>query len=74
MVFSAIGNPSNFEQTMAGEGLQIAEAIRYRTIMIMAWWKCSTSWNGPSSKRVTALVTTGKDAVKIPTKFIYLHH
>mgnify|MGYP000196452112 CR=1 FL=1 len=25
------------------------------------------------SKRVTALVTTGKDAVKIPTEFIYLH-
>jgi 3-deoxy-D-manno-octulosonic-acid transferase len=29
MVFSAIGNPSSFEQTLASCGLDILEAIRY---------------------------------------------
>ena len=67
MVFSAIGNPSSFEQTMTAEGLNIVEAIRYPDhhdygIMDRA-----------ISRGVKALVTTGKDAVKIPTEFIYLH-
>ena len=73
MVFSAIGNPSSFEQTMAGEGLQIAEAIRYPDHHDYGMVEMQYIMERAISKRVTALVTTGKDAVKIPTEFIYLH-
>jgi 3-deoxy-D-manno-octulosonic-acid transferase len=73
MVFSAIGNPSSFEQTMAAEGLTIVEAIRYPDHHDYGMVEMQYIMERAISKHVTALVTTGKDAVKIPTEFIYLH-
>jgi 3-deoxy-D-manno-octulosonic-acid transferase len=73
MVFSAIGNPSSFEQTMAAEGLKIVEAIRYPDHHDYGMVEMQYIMERAISKHVTALVTTGKDAVKIPTEFIYLH-
>lgn len=31
------------------KGFRLQKPSVTRTIMIMAWWKCSTSWNGPSA-------------------------
>lgn len=52
MVFSAIGNPSSFEQTLACIGIDIIEAIRYPTFMITECWKCSISVKEPSAKKL----------------------
>ena len=73
MVFSAIGNPSSFEQTMNAEGLNIVEAIRYPDHHDYGMVEMQYIMDRAISKGVKALVTTGKDAVKIPTEFIYLH-
>lgn len=73
MVFSAIGNPSSFEQTMTAEGLNIVEAIRYPDHHDYGMVEMQYIMDRAISKGVKALVTTGKDAVKIPTEFIYLH-
>jgi len=73
MVFSAIGNPSSFEQTMTAEGLNIVEAIRYPDHHDYGMVEMQYIMERAISRGVKALVTTGKDAVKIPTEFIYLH-
>ncbi|WP_302574065.1 tetraacyldisaccharide 4'-kinase [uncultured Acidaminococcus sp.] len=73
MVFSAIGNPSSFEQTMNAEGLNIVEAIRYPDHHDYGMVEMQYIMDRAISRGVKALVTTGKDAVKIPTEFIYLH-
>ena len=73
MVFSAIGNPSSFEQTMTAEGLNIVEAIRYPDHHDYGMVEMQYIMDRAISRGVKALVTTGKDAVKIPTEFIYLH-
>ena len=73
MVFSAIGNPSSFEQTMTGEGLNIVEAIRYPDHHDYGMVEMQYIMDKAISRGVKALITTGKDAVKIPTEFIYLH-
>jgi len=73
MVFSAIGNPSSFEQTMNAEGLNIVEAIRYPDHHDYGMVEMQYIMDRALNKGVKALVTTGKDAVKIPTEFIYLY-
>jgi len=52
MVFSAIGNPSSFEQTLACIGIDIIEADDILTIMITECWKCSISVKEPSAKKL----------------------
>lgn len=71
MVFSAIGNPSSFEQTLTDVGLSIAEAIRYPDHHDYGMLEMQYIMERAIGKGVTALVTTAKDAVKIPTEFIY---
>lgn len=73
MVFSAIGNPSSFEQTLAASGLNIVEAIRYPDHHDYGMVEMQYIMDRAVKRGVKALVTTGKDAVKIPTEFIYLH-
>ena len=73
MVFSAIGNPSSFEQTLAGIGLDILEAIRYPDHHDYGMLEMQYSSERAASKEAVALITTGKDAVKIPTEFIYFN-
>ena len=71
MVFSAIGNPSSFEQTLTNEGLDIVEAIRYPDHHDYGMVEMQYIMDRAINKKVKALVTTAKDAVKIPTEFIY---
>ena len=65
MVFSAIGNPSSFEQTLACIGIDIIEAIRYPDHHDYGMLEMQYISERAISKEVVAMVTTGKDAVKI---------
>ncbi|MEG2343605.1 MAG: tetraacyldisaccharide 4'-kinase [Acidaminococcaceae bacterium] len=71
MVFSAIGNPSSFEQTLTDVQLNIEEAIRYPDHHDYGMLEMQYIMERAIRKNVTALITTAKDAVKIPTEFIY---
>jgi tetraacyldisaccharide-1-P 4'-kinase len=71
MVFSAIGNPSSFEQTLSGIGLNIKEAVRYPDHHDYGMLEMQYISERASSHKAVAMVTTSKDAVKIPTEFIY---
>ena len=71
MVFSAIGNPSSFEQTLSSIGLNIKEAVRYPDHHDYGMLEMQYIIERASSQKAVAMVTTSKDAVKIPTEFIY---
>lgn len=71
MVFSAIGNPSSFEQTLSSVGLNIMEAVRYPDHHDYGMLEMQYINERASSLKAVAMVTTAKDAVKIPTEFIY---
>ncbi len=71
MVFSAIGNPSSFEQTLSGIGLNILEAVRYPDHHDYGMLEMQYINERASSLKAVAMVATAKDAVKIPTEFIY---
>ncbi len=71
MVFSAIGNPSSFEQTLSSIGLNIMEAVRYPDHHDYGMLEMQYISERASSKKAVAMVATAKDAVKIPTEFIY---
>lgn len=73
MVFSAIGNPSSFEQTLASCGLDILEAIRYPDHHDYGMLEMQYISERAKELKAVALITTGKDAVKIPTEFIYFN-
>lgn len=73
MVFSAIGNPSSFEQTLSSIGIEILEAIRYPDHHDYGMLEMQYITERASSKEAVALITTAKDAVKIPTEFIYFN-
>ena len=74
VVFSAIGNPLSFEQNVSGCGLEIAEALRYPDHHDYDMPEMQYIGERARELRVDALITTGKDAVKIPTEFIYSNH
>ena len=71
MVFSAIGNPSSFEQTLSSIGLNIMEAVRYPDHHDYGMLEMQYINERASSLKAVAMVATAKDAVKIPTEFIY---
>lgn len=71
MVFSAIGNPSSFEQTLSSIGLNILEAVRYPDHHDYGMLEMQYINERASSLKAVAMVATAKDAVKIPTEFIY---
>lgn len=71
MVFSAIGNPSSFEQTLSSIGLNIKEAVRYPDHHDYGMLEMQYILERASSHKAVAMITTSKDAVKIPTEFIY---
>ena len=73
MVFSAIGNPSSFEQNVSGCGLEILEAIRYPDHHDYGMLEMQYIGERAAELNADALITTGKDAVKIPTEFIYFN-
>lgn len=71
MVFSAIGNPSSFEQTLSSIGLNILEAVRYPDHHDYGMVEMQYINERASSLKAVAMIATAKDAVKIPTEFIY---
>lgn len=71
IVFSAIGNPSSFEQTLSSIGLNILEAVRYPDHHDYGMLEMQYISEQASAKKAVAMVATAKDAVKIPTEFIY---
>ena len=70
-VFSALGNPVSFEQSVAACGLTIVEALRYPDHHDYGMQELQYISERAMSLGAVALITTGKDAVKIPTEFIY---
>lgn len=71
MVFSAIGNPSSFEQTLSSIGVNILEAVRYPDHHDYGMLEMQYINELASKENAVAMITTAKDAVKIPTEFIY---
>ncbi|MDO4921740.1 MAG: tetraacyldisaccharide 4'-kinase [Phascolarctobacterium sp.] len=71
MVFSAIGNPSSFEQTLSSIGLNILESVRYPDHHDYGMLEMQYINERASSLKAVAMIATAKDAVKIPTEFIY---
>ena len=71
MVFSAIGNPASFEQTLSSIGLKIVEAVRYPDHHDYGMVEMQYINERASSQKAVAVIATAKDAVKIPTEFIY---
>ena len=68
---SAIGNPMSFEQTITDIGVNVVDSLRYPdhhhyTMAEMQW-----AMERAVEKGAVALVTTEKDAVKIPSEFIH---
>ncbi len=71
MAFSAIGNPSSFEQTIAGIGAEVVEAMRYPDHHDYSMAEMQDAMQKAVDKEACALITTEKDAVKIPSEFIH---
>lgn len=71
MVFSAIGNPSSFEQTLSSIGVNILEAVRYPDHHDYGMLEMQYISERAKSLNAVAMIATSKDAVKIPTEFIY---
>lgn len=71
LAFSAIGNPSSFEQTLSDIGLHIVDTVRYPDHHDYGVLEMQSVTERAVAKNAYALVTTAKDAVKIPTEFIY---
>lgn len=71
MAFSAIGNPSSFEQTVADVGAGSVEAVRFPDHHNYTMAEMQLIMQQAVDKGATALITTEKDAVKIPAEFIH---
>ena len=70
LAFSAIGNPSSFEQTLHDIGAKVAVAERYPDHHDYTMAEMQSAMEKALQAGVYALVTTEKDAVKIPAEFI----
>ncbi|MBP1764249.1 MAG: lpxK [Firmicutes bacterium] len=71
LAFSAIGNPSSFEQTLQHIGTTVAVSKRYPDHHDYTMAEMQAAMETAVQESVDALVTTEKDAVKIPAEFIY---
>jgi tetraacyldisaccharide 4'-kinase len=71
LAFSAIGNPSSFEQTITDIGVELVDAVRYTDHHDYTMAEMQCVMQKAVDKEVYALVTTEKDAVKIPSEFIH---
>ena len=69
--FSAIGNPSSFEQTITDLGGMVVDAIRYPDHHDYTMAEMQFIMQKAVDNNVWALITTDKDAVKIPSEFIH---
>lgn len=71
LAFSAIGNPSSFEQTIADTGAGTVEAVRFPDHHSYTMAEMQEVMQKAVDHGACALVTTEKDAVKIPAEFIH---
>lgn len=71
MALSAIGNPSSFEQTIADIGAFVAASKRYADHHDYTMAEMQQVMQEAVSAGVKAIITTEKDAVKIPAEFIH---
>lgn len=71
MTFSAIGNPTSFEKSLENVGADLVETIRYPDHHDYGMVEMQYIVERAVKQKAKALVTTEKDAVKIPTEFIY---
>lgn len=68
---SAIGNPSSFEQTITDIGAQVVYAARYPDHHTYTMAEMQYVMQRAVDCGSTAIITTEKDAVKIPSEFIH---
>lgn len=71
MAFSGIGNPSSFEQTIMDIGAAEVCGIRYPDHHVYTMAEMQYIMEQAVEKGAVALITTEKDAVKIPAEFIH---
>lgn len=71
LAFSAIGNPSSFEQTITDVGAQLVAAVRFPDHHDYSMAEMQAVMQRAVDAGADALVTTEKDAVKIPSEFIH---
>lgn len=71
LAFSAIGNPSSFEQTVADTGVSSIEAVRFPDHHGYTMAEMQSIMQKAVDQGACALITTEKDAVKIPAEFIH---
>lgn len=69
--FSAIGNPSSFEQTITDLGGIIMDSVRYPDHHDYTMAEMQSIMQKAVDNHAEALITTDKDAVKIPSEFIH---
>lgn len=73
LAFSGIGNPSSFEQTLNDLETEMIAAVRYPDHYSYAMSEMQRLMQQAIDAGAQALVTTEKDAVKIPAEFIHSH-
>ncbi|KYZ76381.1 tetraacyldisaccharide 4'-kinase [Anaerosporomusa subterranea] len=73
LAFSGIGNPSSFEQTLSDLATDMIAAVRYPDHYDYAMSEMQRLMQQAVDVGAQALVTTEKDAVKIPAEFIHSH-
>ena len=71
VAISAIGNPSSFEQTIADIGVNVIDSARFPDHHHYTMSEMQEVMEQAVEKGAAALVTTEKDAVKIPSEFIH---
>ncbi|MEG6585072.1 tetraacyldisaccharide 4'-kinase [Dendrosporobacter sp. 1207_IL3150] len=71
VAFSAIGNPTSFEQTITDLGPRVVDSIRFPDHHDYTMAEMHAIMQSAVEKGADALVTTEKDAVKIPAEFIH---
>ncbi len=71
VAFSGIGNPSSFEQTIMDIGAADVCGIRYQDHHLYTMAEMQYIMEQAVEKGAVALITTEKDAVKIPAEFIH---
>jgi tetraacyldisaccharide-1-P 4'-kinase len=65
LVFSAIGNPLAFENTVCSLGINIAETLRFADHHDYAQADLDDIFRRAKERRIDTIITTEKDAVKV---------
>ncbi|MCE5286593.1 MAG: tetraacyldisaccharide 4'-kinase [Pelosinus sp.] len=71
VALSAIGNPPSFEQTITGVGAEVVETVRYPDHHDYTMAEMQHVMQKAVDNGAYAIITTEKDAVKIPSEFIH---